>query len=147
MGSSGSKEIERKKEVIITPEGFHSLDESIIRASKSVCKIIIPPKEMSSGFLIQLFKGQKEFYCLMTNEHVITKKMIEQKIKIGLYYDAQSKFRKIKLNPEERLIKDFRDIQMDVIIIEIISKDDIPKDYFLLRLIDYMDNYDKLINK
>ena len=152
MGSSGSKDIERKEgniknEVIISPGGFHSLDESIIRASKSVCKIIIPPKEMSSGFLIQLFKDEKEFYCLMTNEHVITKEMIDQKIKIDIYYDSQSKFRKIKLNPNERLIKDFKDIQMDVIIIEIISKDDIPKDYFLLPLIDYMDNYDKLINK
>ena len=57
MGSSGSKDIERKEgniknEVIILPGGFHSLDESIIRDSKSVCKIIIPPKEMSSGFLI-----------------------------------------------------------------------------------------------
>ena len=152
MGIGYSKHIEKKKgdiknEVIISPEGLHSLDESIARAAKSICKIIVPPNEKSSGFLIQLFKDEKELYCLMTNEHVITKKMIEQKIKIDLYYDAQSKFRKIKLNPEERLIKDFRDIQMDVTVIEILSKDDISKDYFLLPLIDYMDNYNQLINK
>ena len=85
MGSSGSKDIERKKEVIISPEGFHSLDPSITQASKSLCKIIVSSNRMSSGFLIQLFKGQKEFYCLMTNEHVITKKMIEQKINKNRY--------------------------------------------------------------
>ena len=51
---------------------------------------------MSSGFLIHLFKGRKEFYCLMTNEHVITKEMIEKKIIIDIYYDSQSKFRNIE---------------------------------------------------
>jgi len=29
MGSSDSKDIEKKKEVIISPEGFYSLDPSI----------------------------------------------------------------------------------------------------------------------
>ena len=85
---------------------------------------------MSSGFLIQLFKGQKEFYCLMTNQHVITKEMIEKKITIDLYYDSQSKYRNIELNPDERLIKEFTDIDMDVTVIEIIPKDKIPEDYF-----------------
>ena len=105
MGSSSSKDNERKKEVIISPEGFHSLDQSITQTSKSLCKITVSSGKMSSGFLIQLFKGRKEFYCLMTNEHVITKEMIDKKIKIDIYYDSQSKFRNIELNPEERLIK------------------------------------------
>ena len=56
---------------------------------------------MSSGFLIQLFKQEKKFYCLMTNEHVITKEMIKQKITIDIFYDSQSEFREIKLNPKE----------------------------------------------
>ena len=102
---------------------------------------------MSSGFLIQLFKGRKEFYCLMTNEHVITKEMIDKKIIIDIYYDSQSKFRNIELNTDERLIKVFTDIKMDITVIEIISKDEITKDYFLLPLIDYMNNYNQLINK
>lgn len=81
MGSGGSKNNEKKKgniknEVIISREGLHSLDELIARAAKSLCKIIVPPNEMLSGFLIQLFKDKKEFYCLMTNEHIIIKKMI-----------------------------------------------------------------------
>ena len=36
----------------------------------------------------------------------------------------------IKLNPEERLIKGFRDNQINAIVIEIIPKDKISKDYF-----------------
>ena len=147
MGLCGSKDIKRKKEVIISPEGFHSLDQSITQTSKSLCKIIVSAGKISSGFLIQLFKGRKEFYCLMTNEHVITKEMIDKKIKIDIYYDSQSKYRNIELNPDERLIKEFTDIDMDVTVIEIISKDNIPKDYFLLPLIDYMNNYNELINK
>ena len=35
MGSSSSKDIERKKEVIISQEGFYSLDQSITQTSKS----------------------------------------------------------------------------------------------------------------
>ena len=151
MGSNESKEMKRKKElqtsrndikneVIISPEGFHSLDPSITQISKSLCKITISSGKMSSGFLIQLFKGRKEFYCLMTNEHVITKEMIDKKIKIDIYYDSQSKFRNIELNTEERLIKEFTDIKMDITVIEIISKDEISKEYFLLPLIDYINN-------
>ena len=83
MGACGSSDFERKKEfkkssreikneLIISPDNFYTLDESITKASKSLCKIIVSPNKMSSGFLIQLFKGEKKFYCLITNEHVIT---------------------------------------------------------------------------
>ena len=158
MGACGSSDFERKKEfkkssreikneLIISPDNFYTLDESITKASKSLCKIIVSPNKMSSGFLIQLFKGEKKFYCLITNEHVITKEMIQQKITVDIYYDSQSEFKKIKLNPEERLIKEFTNLKMDVTVIEIIPKDAIPKDYFLLPCIDYADNYNELINK
>jgi hypothetical protein len=36
---------------------------------------------------------------------------------------------------------------MDLVVIEIISKDEIPKDYFLIPPIDYMYNYHSLKNK
>ena len=66
---------------------------------------------------------------------------------IDIYYDSQSKYKNIKLNPEERIIKDFKDNKIDATVVEIISKDDISKDYFLLPQIDYMGNYNQLINK
>ena len=146
MGACSSCELEGKKEfkksrreikneLIISPDNFYILDESIAKTSKSLCKIIVSPNKMSSGFLIQLFKGEKKFYCLITNEHVITKEMIEKKITVDIYYDSQSEFKKIKLNPEERLIKEFTNLKIDVTVIEIIPKDAIPKDYFYLVLI------------
>ena len=87
---------------------FHSLtkpDEyhQVIRPKKYLCKIITP-YQLASGFLIILFKGNKKFYCLMTNEHVVNKEMIKQRETIIINYDYESQFIQIKLNPEERFI-------------------------------------------
>ena len=123
-----------------------SLDTSITKVTKSLCKIIIP-KRLSSGFLIKLFKKKEDFFCLIASEHVINREMIEQRKTIDIYYDSEDKLVEIQLNPEERFIKDFRDETIDATVIEILPKDNIPKDYFLLPLIDYMDNYNKLVGK
>ena len=121
--------------------------KSISKASKSVCKLIVPPDQLGSGFLIKFSKGEKEFCCLMTNEHVVTRKMVDNKITIDVYYDSEDKNREIILNSDERFIKDFKDITIDAILIEILPKDNISNDYFLLPQKDYMDNYDKLIGE
>jgi len=34
---------------------------------------------MGHGFFIKFFKGNEDFYCLMTNDHVITEDMLNQK--------------------------------------------------------------------
>ena len=83
----------------------------------------------------------------MTNEHVVTRKMVENQITIDVYYDCEHKNREIELNSKERFIKDFKDITIDAILIEILPKDNISNDYFLLPQKDYMDNYDKLIGE
>ena len=72
--------------------------ESIVEASKSICKIIVNPKKLSSGFLIQLYKDVKPFYCLMTNEHSIGKDMIKERKTISFYYNNQKEVGKIELN-------------------------------------------------
>ena len=140
----------RVKECMIQSSPFEQVDRYISNVSKSICKIKIITNIgtiFGTGFLLKEYIVQELFYCLMTNEHVITKEMINQKIKIDIYYDSQSKFRNIELNTEERLIKEFTDIKMDITVIEIISKDEISKEYFLLPLIDYMNNYNQLIKK
>ena len=153
MDSSGpsndakQKDFHFKPEMKISDNPLQKLDPLIVKACKSLCKIIISPKKLGSGFLIQLFKGKEQFFCMITCEHVVTKKMIEQRQKIVAYYDSESKLVEIHLNPEERFIKDFKDIQIDATVIEILPRDNIPQDYFLLPLIDYMDNYKELINK
>ena len=55
--------------------------KQLVKVAKCVCMIISPFKS-GSGFLIKFFKGEKDFYCLMTNEHVVTKEMIANKTKI-----------------------------------------------------------------
>ena len=139
-------EIEKKPESINPDNPLHKL-KPIAKPSKSVCKLIVPPNQLGSGFLIKFSKGEKEFYCLMTNEHVVTKKMVENKITIDVYYDSEDKNREIELNSKERFIKDFKDITIDATVIQILPKDNISNDYFLLPQKDYMDNYDKFIGK
>ena len=135
MGSSGHKPEKRK---ITEPE--------MASALKSICKIS-QLNQVSFGFLIKLFKKNEDFYCLMTNEHTITQEMIKKKEKITFYFDNEKIVKEIVLNPNERFIKDFRDMNINITVIEILSKDDIDKNYFLLPVIDYNSDYNKAINK
>ena len=75
----------------------------------------------------------------MTCEHVIKKEMVNQRNTIIFFYDSiNAKLKEIILNPDERLIQDFRNLNinemeynLNAIAIEILPKDDIPKEYFL----------------
>ena len=72
--------------------------DPIIETVKSICKI--KTLEYSgSGFFIKLEKREEDFLCLMTNEHIITKKMIEEKATIKVYYDNQKR-KKNKIRPK-----------------------------------------------
>ena len=135
MGSGSSNQEKRK----IT-------DQEMISALKSICKISKLNK-ISFGFLIKFFKNDKDFYCLMTNEHIITQEMINKKEKITFYYDNDKMVKEIFLNSNERYIRDFKDMNIDATVIEILPKDDIDKNYFLLPAIDYIYDYEELINK
>ena len=135
MGASGS----RKNQNIIP--------ENICLVSKSLCKISTPNNILGFGFLIKFYKGKENFFCLMSCEHIIKQELIMQKEKINFYYDKESKMKEIILDKDERFIKDFIDIGIDVTIVEIIKSDNINEDYFLLPNIDYMNNLSKLNNK
>ena len=120
---------------------------SILKPLKSICKIDTS-NNISSGFFIKFFKDEKDFFCLMTNEHIITRELVKERKTINVYYDNESKVKEIKLNPDERFIKAFiTDINIDATIIEILAKDNIEKDYFLLPCIEYMSIFDNLVNK
>ena len=115
-------------------------------ALKSICKIKTAT-QTSSGFLLKLFKNEEDFFCLITNEHVITKEMISNKDKIEFYYDDENKIKIINLDKNERYIKEFTEINLDIVIIEIKSEDNINEEYFLLPDRDYIDNYNDLKEK
>ena len=69
----------------------------------------------------------------MANEHLITKTMIENKEKIVFFYDAQNKRSEIILN--DRYMKEYTEMGLNITIIEIKKEDNINKKYFLLPYI------------
>ena len=82
MGSSGSR---RNEEKIVGSELYHN-DISLLQASTSLCKLVTN-KKIASGFLIKLFKEQEDFFCLMTNEHIIREDMLAKKENFLFYFD------------------------------------------------------------
>jgi len=119
-------------------EGFIELPDNIPPSSKSLIEIENPNK-IISGFLFEVLKKRKEkveeealyYYFFITLKENITKEMIEKKETVKLYYDNKKSFKMISLNSEERIIKDFSDIGIDSIIIQILDSDNIEKEYFL----------------
>ena len=79
---------ENKRLEALTKNELHLIDTSITEASKSLCKVSTN-YEISSGFFIQLFKGEEQFFCLMTCEHAVKREMIEQKQEITILYELE----------------------------------------------------------
>ena len=124
---------DRHNEGDIEGSKMFKLSKSILKTSRSLVKIDTS-FQMGTGFFIKFFLKDEDFFCLMTNEHVITKELIKERKNINFYYDFESKTKEICLNTDERYIKDFRDINIDVTIIEILPKDNIDKDYFYYHI-------------
>ena len=82
---------------------INRIPRSISTIFKSSCKIVFE-NHFASGFLIKFFKREQEFFCLMTNEHVINKDIIKQRKTIALYYDSETKTKDIDLFPDESYI-------------------------------------------
>ncbi len=122
------------------------INKSLYKTCKSICKIIVS-NQISSGFLIKLYRGKNQFYCLMANKHFITKEMIKKKETIDIFYNNEKNKKVIKLDNEERYIKDYTDLGIEVLIIEIIEKDNINEDSFLLPDLEYINGYEKYKNK
>lgn len=119
-----------------------SIKNSGFKSSKNdeqfffMCKIstIFQEEEIvGSGFFIKLSKNNKPLNCLMTNEHIIKKEMINSNEiqMISLLYDNYRKKRSIILNKNERFIQEFTFMNIDVTIIEILQKDNINNNKFL----------------
>ena len=124
-----------------------SIPDSIESVTKSIAKINYQDK-MSIGFLIKFFKDDKEFFCLMTGgEEIMSSDMINHKEDIKFFYDNESKIKKITLNSEKRLIKNFKDIGINSTVIEILPEDEIENDYFLSPVINYINNFNELKNE
>ena len=140
MGTSG-----RTNQTLIADSLLIAIPKIFLQISKSICKIIIE-NNIGTGFLIKFLKGEKNFYGLMSCEHVITKKLIEKKSKITFFYDNSNKMKEFTLDTNKRYIKDFQDINIDATIVEILTTDKIIDDYFLLPNFEFMENLGGLNN-
>ena len=141
MGCGNSKVDE------LIPTGLKiGLAVKISMISKSIVKLDYPNKKCF-GFLIKFFKEDKDFFCLLTAEENISKEKIEKKEPIKFFYDNESKIKKINLDSKERFIKNFKDVGINVTIVEILSSDEIEKEYFLLPVINYVDDFNELKNE
>ena len=119
----------RKNEVLVSNSDIVRIDLNMQEVLKSVCKIIYN-KNIGSGFLIKLFINVKQIFCLMTNQHVITKEMIKSNAIIDVKYNFEKKWIKIKLDEKERFIKYNK--KLDVTIVEILPNDYVKDKYFLI---------------
>ena len=79
---------ERKNEVETKNSEIKKIDLNLHEVLKSICKIIYQ-NQFGTGFFIKLYKKDKELLCLMTNEHVIKKEMIESKEIIDVKYNYE----------------------------------------------------------
>ena len=158
MGNCGNsiraaKEYNKSNEQIIIPQAiidkkdrdyiitipvsdFEEIDQHITKVSKSICKIEIETSKgtkKGTGFLMKfLISSEMFFYCLISNAHVLTNGTIRKNRNIIIYFDSEYEVRNIKLDPQKRYIKNFKDFGLDITAVEIIEEDDISKDYYLL---------------
>jgi len=130
---------------------YEKFNRYFLNVSRSICKLAINSQEkeglekpIGTGFFLCFYIDQELFYCLMTNEHVITKDKINSNNTIYISYDIEFKEVNIKLDEKERYINTFTKIHLDITVFEILDKDKISKDYFLFNE-DGIDN-NTLIN-
>ena len=149
-GMKKIKEINKVNEVYVPPSEIIPLTP-IFNIAKSICKIIIyinaTTKKFGTGFLINLSSKENPFYCLMTNEHVINKSMIQKGEFITFIYDIERQKRTINLR--KRIIKEFNsnNMKIDATVIQILPEDKISPDFFLLPNYDHMHNFNELESK
>ena len=133
---------ERTEEVYIRNSqikvDIENLSEEV---KKSVFKITYGNKE-GTGFLIKLNINKEELNCLMTNEHIVTKEMIQLNEIIDINNNYNKNGIKIALDKNERNI--IYNKKMDITIIEIKLKDNLKDEWFLLPILD---NYREFINE
>ena len=96
-------------------------------------------------FMCILIKKQKQYY-LFTCKHVISEEDINNKKIINLYYGEKNNEESIKIELD-RNIRNIITFKIDITIIEIIKKDNILEDKYLIPDGSYEYGYDRYINK
>ena len=122
----------KEKDYIIKVSQISEKESNNENISKSICKINIETNSetiLGIGCLLKFWIYQELYYFLITNEHTITKDIINNNNIISLYFNGE--LITSNLNNKKRYIKSFKDIDLDITVIEILDEDNIYKDYFL----------------
>ena len=138
---SDSNELEDVESFVLQEDNIEENNIYYSEVYKSICKIIIhfpQGDKVNSGFFIKLFKGDAPFYGLMTNAQFINKDIIKEnglKRSIEIHYDNLRRKSKIKIEDliqEDRFFEDFRYLNIDATLIEILPKENLKEEFFLL---------------
>ena len=120
---------------------FSETNPALSKVSRLECKIKTG-EGYGSGFFLQYSIGDVNFFCLVSNEHAITEEMTKNiKIKIQFTYIIDSEYENftLQLDENEKFIKSFKQIKIDLTVVQILPKDKISEVYFLSPDIDYSD--------
>ena len=138
----------RRNEGVVLGSKFEELDTCLTDVSKSVCKLRIEANseiKYGTGFLLRYPINGKYFNCLLSNEHIIKEEFIKNKLTMNISYNYDNKSIIIKLDENERYIRSFKNICLDITLVEILNNDGVSEDYFLFPELDY--NIKDLKNK
>ena len=125
-------------------EPFENPDPILLEVAKSVCKIKIYTNKgtyiSGTGFFLKFFINKKLYHWLVSNEHVITKEMINNKKEINVSFNIERKQLNLRLDTNERYIKTFKENNVDATTVQIRSSDRVYEDYFLEPELEYDNN-------
>ena len=131
----------RRNEGVILGSKFEELDTCLTDVSKSMCKLKIKVNseiQYGIGFLLKYPINGKYFHCLLSNGHIIKEEFIKNKLTMNISYNYHNKSIIIKLDENERYIRSFKDICLDITLVEILNSDYIYEDYFLFQESNYL---------
>jgi len=149
MGGSSSRERINEKStnhaLPISESSSKTLFNSIVRINLTLNEDNL---FNGTGFFIKLRLKEKIGKFLITCNHIINESIVFEKKVIKLYYGKINKEKKleIKLDINERYIKCF-DEPLDVTLVEIIEKDNIREEKFLMPDFSYKNGFDFYKNK
>ena len=112
---------------------YDTYSKNLNKLEKSIRRIVINNKSYGRGFLMELEKENTPFYCLITNEHIISEDLIKNKAEIEILYsqNTQNEVLKIKLDENERFIRNYGYLGIDATVIQIFpEKNEINKEFF-----------------
>ena len=83
-----SKKNKQKEDEMLKTSSLIKIDLNISNVSKSICKIKIKNPigtKYDTGFLLRIYIDQEAFYCLVYNELIISKDIMNNEDNIYIY--------------------------------------------------------------